>query len=182
MILLSTVLHNITDGEQCLLLLSGTKVKESLQGLSHQAERGTPALLDDAPRVQQNPGSVAGGEDFEGTQCGRGAVFGSELFIDVFQMLFRRGRADVEDGPNFRIGFALGHPEEDFRLARRQPEGFQRSRRFKLRPEFCPVLAPPLEARANGAQQFINANGFGEIIVRAEVHSGAHISPFSFRG
>src|SRR5262245_16779047 len=57
-------------------------------------------------------------QDLQGADGGGVAAFDAEFFVDVNEMLFDGGGADVEDEAGLGVAFALGDPVEDFGLTR----------------------------------------------------------------
>ena len=57
------------------------------------------------------------GEDFQRPQRGGAAAFDAELLEDVGQVALDGFLGGTTDDSDVAVGFALGDPEEDFRLA-----------------------------------------------------------------
>ena len=57
----------------------------------------------------------------QGLECRCLPIFHAELLVDVLEMLFSRGGADVEDDAKFGVGLSLGSPKQDLRFARGKP-------------------------------------------------------------
>ena len=92
-------------------------------------------------------------------------------------MFFHCGESDAEDRGDFGIGFAAGDPEEDFGFAWREAETFER-----LAGGFGGVGAArgggdaAAETGVDGGDEVVGFDGFGEIVVGAEVHAGADVA------
>lgn len=122
-------------------------------------------------------------EEFEGAEAGGGAGFDAECGEDLFHVFFDGFLADAEDGGDFGVGFALDDPEEDLGFTGAESEDEEGLGSAEIGGESGAMgLSGAVESGGDGGDEFVVIDGFGEVIVGAEVHAGAEVGAVGFGG
>ena len=130
-----------------------------------------------------------GAEQFDGAHGGGVAVFYTELFEQMEDVLLYGVAGGPEDQADFFVAFALGDPEEYFGFPGGQAERLQGQGGRKIRLKFHLiqlglgsgfVVLLMLQTGVNRCEHFVFADGLGEVIIRSQVHSGPLVQFFTF--
>lgn len=131
------------------------------------------------------------GEDFDGGEGGGGAAFDTHFLEADAEVLFGGFFAHVEDGGDVAVAFALRDPEEDFGFAGGEAEGgLEGFVGGEVGVEGG--IGGFVESVADGGgfgesglysgEEVVADDGFGEVVVGAEVHAGADVRAVAFGG
>jgi len=129
-------------------------------------------------------------------QCAQGsgvAAFNADLLEHTAEVLLHCLFAHAQDDGDLGIGFALSNPKEDFGFPRGDSKlGLQRNSGAEVRMKTAKVGGGPLqllgeslgasESGVHGGKQVFANDGFGEVIVRAEVHADSEVGLIGFGG
>ena len=131
------------------------------------------------------------GEDFDGGEGGGGAAFDAHFLEADAEVLFGGFFAHVEDGGDVAVAFALCDPEEDFGFARGEAEGGLEGfvgGEVGIKGGVGGIVEAATnsggfgESGLHGGEEVVADDGFGEVVVGAEVHAGADVGAVAFGG